>query len=421
MIYHFFLHIGVNREDEACIICYKNVKDVEDNSEKLDNLLTKAEDVENHSRKLFASTENLLMPLVQFAFLFPTLVAFLSNSEVVNTVSEATSFGKSVSLVSDNWTSILIVSSIASSILSLVVSQTKIYFASPGKMNQKSLKNKVMIFVIIMMQVLPKILAVQAFSFGLLGSELQCPDGILVLLLAFPYFSSTCKTLMVALCLSILKTLRFKKIKQIFLSPFIFTQMEKDEDKDEIGESVKKEQCFLTETGICHLLFDVTSLLENCALSITGAFYIGKYEKNFDPLIFCGIVIGSHIVGLLLKFFYYRYHHPWMTESKAYDFMGQVSTGILSLLAVCIVVGIPYIAYISSSTRAVGRSENLGVEIGLTDLPKSGGAMAPPAPPAPQETTGLSTTSTLLYILIGFSLYTVTISDYSKAKLLLLT
>ena len=50
--------------------------------------------------------------------------------------------------------------------------------------------------------------------------------------------------------------------------------------------------------------------------------------------------------------------------------------------------------------RAVGRSENSGVpvnlkglicsptlvEIGLTDLPKSGGAMAPPAPPA---TTGL--------------------------------
>ena len=49
--------------------------------------------------------------------------------------------------------------------------------------------------------------------------------------------------------------------------------------------------------------------------------------------------------------------------------------------------------------RAVGRSENLEVtvllgghnhpplvQIGLTDLPKSGGAMAPPAPPG---TTGL--------------------------------
>ena len=232
------------------IICYKNVKDVEDNSEKLDNLLTKAEDVENHSRKLFASTENLLMPLVQFAFLFPTLVAFLSNSEVVNTVSEATSFGKSVSLVSDNWTSILIVSSIVSSILSLVGSQTKIYFTSPGKMTQKTLKNKVMIFVIIMMQVLAKIFAFQAFSFGLLGSELQCPDGILVLLLAFPYLSSTCKTLMVALCLSIFHTLRFNKIKQLFLSPFIFTQMEKDVVSENIAGKLEMNKTIATI--ICH-------------------------------------------------------------------------------------------------------------------------------------------------------------------------
>ena len=175
MIYHGFLHIDERSKDEACIICCQNVE----NSEKLDNLLTRADDVENHSQKLFASTENLLMPMVQFAFLFPMVVAFFSNSfEVVKTVSEAKSLEKRVS---DNWTSILIVSSIASSILSLVASQTKIYFTSPGKMTQKTLKNKVMIFVIIMMQVLPKIFAFQAFSFGLLGSELQCPDGILVL------------------------------------------------------------------------------------------------------------------------------------------------------------------------------------------------------------------------------------------------
>merc|ERR1712051_1161102 len=248
-------------------------------------------------------------------------------------------------------------------------------------MNQKSLKNKVMIFVIIMMQVLAKIFAFQAFSFGLLGSELQCPDGILVLLLAFPYLSSTCKTLMVALCLSIFHTLRFNKIKQLFLSPFIFTQMEKDEVSEDIAaenidnqDDEKRSGCVLTETGKCHLLFDVTSLLENCALSITGAFYIGKYEKHFDPLLFCGIVIGSHIVGLLLKLFYYQFQHPWMTLSDARDCMSKVSKEILFLLAVGIVVGIPYIAYYLSP----------------------------------------STTSTLLYILIGFSLFMVTISNYSK-------
>ena len=64
------------------------------------------------------------------------------------------------------------------------------------------------------------------------------------------------------------------------------------------------------------------------------------------------------------------------------------------------------------SIRAVGRSENPGVpvllgghnlpplvEIGLTDLPKIGGAMAPPAPPG---TTGLIayTLRFLFYVLV---------------------
>ena len=79
-------------------------------------------------------------------------------------------------------------------------------------------------------------MAFQAFSFGVLGSELQCPDAILVLLLVFPYISSTWKTMMVALCLFIYHrdTLKFNKIKQLFLSPFIFTQLEKDENTTEI-------------------------------------------------------------------------------------------------------------------------------------------------------------------------------------------
>ena len=151
---------------------------------------------------------------------------------------------------------------------------------------------------------------------------------------------------------------------------FIFCAAENIDNQDD----EKRSGCVLTETGKCHLLFDVASLLENCALSITGAFYIGKHEKNFDPLVFCGIVIGSHIVGLLLKFFYYQFQHPWMTLSDARDCMSKVSKVILSLLAVGIVVGILYIAI----------------------------SLYP------------STTSTLLYILIGFSVFTVTISDYSK-------
>ena len=67
-------------------------------------------------------------------------------------------------------------------------------------------------------------------------------------------------------------------------------------------------------------------------------------------------------------------------------------------MSVFIDLGFAY-SPLNSANRAVGRSENSGVpvlfgrhnlpplvEIGLTDLPKSGGAMATPAPPG---TTGL--------------------------------
>ena len=71
-------------------------------------------------------------------------------------------------------------------------------------------------------------------------------------------------------------------------------------------------------------------------------------------------------------------------------------------------------AYLLLLGRAVGRSENPGVpvlfsgnklpplvEIGLTDLPKFGGAMV--APPAPPGTTGLDNKVTMpVYVMIRF-------------------
>ena len=49
------------------------------NTGKLDQLKAKGEEVVNHSKTVVASTENLFMPMVQFAFLFPTIVVLLSN------------------------------------------------------------------------------------------------------------------------------------------------------------------------------------------------------------------------------------------------------------------------------------------------------------------------------------------------------
>jgi hypothetical protein len=50
---------------------------------------------------------------------------------------------------------------------------------------------------------------------------------------------------MVALCLSIFHTLRFTKIKQLFLSPFIFTQMEKDVVSENIAGKLEMNKQLL--------------------------------------------------------------------------------------------------------------------------------------------------------------------------------
>ena len=67
-------------ETKTCMICYHNVE----NAEMLSELKKHADEVEIHGQKLFASTENLLMPMVQFAFLFPMLMnVFFTNRKKV--------------------------------------------------------------------------------------------------------------------------------------------------------------------------------------------------------------------------------------------------------------------------------------------------------------------------------------------------
>ena len=201
------------------MICYQNVQ----TSMKLDELAVFAEEISSHSRKLVASTENLLMPMIQFSFLFPTIL-MLTISITMNNVEN---FATLVKDISTNWTSWLIIFSTMSSLISLGSSQTSIHFAAPGKRNQKTLVNRVFIFIIIMFQVMPKLLAGQAFAFGTFGSKLGYPDAILVFLFCFPIASAVWKTLMVAMCLYLSSyELSWFKIKNLFLSPFICTRIE---------------------------------------------------------------------------------------------------------------------------------------------------------------------------------------------------
>ena len=46
--------------------------------------MSKADAVENHGQKLFAATENLLMPMVQFGFLFPVVLTAIFSTKFNN-------------------------------------------------------------------------------------------------------------------------------------------------------------------------------------------------------------------------------------------------------------------------------------------------------------------------------------------------
>ena len=71
----------IGPESLVCIFCGKGAQDFE----KLSQLKAKGEEVASHSREAVASTENLFMPMIQFAFLFPTIVVLLFTQSIIPT------------------------------------------------------------------------------------------------------------------------------------------------------------------------------------------------------------------------------------------------------------------------------------------------------------------------------------------------
>ena len=128
-----------------------------------------------------------------------------------------------------NWNTVLILIGTISSLFSLGWSQTSIYFASQRKRKQKTFKNKALVALSLMMQVMPKVLACQAFTFGLIGSYLNKPDAILLVLFFFPLVSSFWKVFTLWL---FFRFLDFKSDwLKFFLSPFILPRSSDDSYK----------------------------------------------------------------------------------------------------------------------------------------------------------------------------------------------
>ena len=124
----------------------------------------------------------------------------------------------------------------------------------------------------------------------------------------------------------------------------MFTRISKPNSKKtdiEMGPKIDRPSCHVTENGKYHILFDAMSLVENCLLTVVGGIYVSKAENSFRNWIFFATVIGTHLLGLLLKCLYYKHAHPWMSLSDAYETIGNVLNIVLMFLGVCVIVGMP--------------------------------------------------------------------------------
>ena len=84
------------------------------------------------------------------------------------------------------------------------------------------------------------------------------------------------------------------------------------------------------------MLFDILSLIENIVLVTIGAHFVSEAEEFFKYGFFCGMVVVLHLMGLLLKAIFYRYHHPWMSLSATKKALGlslNITFVILGLVA----------------------------------------------------------------------------------------
>ena len=93
------------------------------------------------------------------------------------------------------------------------------------------------------------------------------------------------------------------------------------------------------------MVYDILSLMENCVLVTIGAQFVSEAEEFFNFGFFCGMVIGVHLMGLLLKAIYYRYYHPWMSLSDSKKVLGLTLKIIFSIFALIALGSLPTIGY----------------------------------------------------------------------------
>ena len=306
-----------------CVFCCKNAE----HFDELEALKRKADKVASDSKFLIASTENSLMPMVQLAFLFPTVISSFPKDPI-----RTEKMTVLVEDVQDNWVFIGTVFSITSSIISMAASQTSTYFASTGKESQKSLINRIVYGLSIILQVSAKVLAYQVFAFGIFGFYFGA-NAIMVALFLLPPVMSIIKVLFLYGSMYFSQDQchidYYSNFKSLLLtSGFVLVRIK--------GSLKANKDKTKTLSGLFeHMIYDIISFVETFLFTIFGAHLI--LDENFNKFIFCSTVTGIHGLGLLVKCTYYQHMHPWMNLSSNQQRMNKFMNFIYGCLGVTIV------------------------------------------------------------------------------------
>ena len=92
-----------NSELAICVYCSKNFQ----KTDKLDALKFNAEKIEDYSRRVIATTENLFMPMIQLSYIFPSILIWFCSDFTLNNDSKEDSRAfvyEVIDYVYANWT-----------------------------------------------------------------------------------------------------------------------------------------------------------------------------------------------------------------------------------------------------------------------------------------------------------------------------
>jgi ankyrin repeat protein len=273
------------------------------------------------SKMVTSSTENSFMPLLQLVFLFSRVIKQFPNNVSVNTeeITEVAVF------VGDNWRFIITLVSIILSLISMGIAHTENYFARSGKGQQKTWQRWLVMFLGVIFQMVPRLLALEAFAFGIIGFYFG-PDCMVASCLALPMlhiFGCACVFFylnpvkswdtLIDSALEGFSSLFFLSVSTNYSSVKSKKTKTTPQQVEEgvpfiISNTLEPKQLFKANWKH-HLIYSSIIFVENSVLVSIGASFI--VDSSFSALKFVICVMGFQVIGLAFHGLYYLFLHPW--------------------------------------------------------------------------------------------------------------